>query len=357
VGDGGGAVISLVQILSVNPVVLLVAPAVGSVFGALHNVTEPAFMAENSRRDERVHLFSMSDGLRTLSVMVGSLIAGFLPLWASAQFGISKVDAYRYATFIGIGWWFLSLIPAVMLKQRTPERATSSVVKAAPRLSLGNLWDKLTANIKTPAVIGKLLVVTGLINLGAGFVVPLMNVFFHQGIHAHEHEIGATFAAGSLFLALGALLSPFVVERIGKVPTVALTRMAAIPFVLVIGLAPGMANPSTVVSIAGLAYILRTTLFNMSGPVFSALSMELLHPGERATVTGMESTLGRILAAVAGFVGASLMAWGDFRTPFFLMTFFFLISTILFWLLFRVYEPTQARRPTEDPSIAEPELV
>jgi len=55
-GDGGSAAMSLVQIMSANPVVLLVAPAVGTAFGSLHYVTEPAFMAENSARSERVHL-------------------------------------------------------------------------------------------------------------------------------------------------------------------------------------------------------------------------------------------------------------------------------------------------------------
>jgi MFS family permease len=337
-GDGGGAVISLIQILSINPVVLLVAPAIGSMFGALHHVTEPAFMAENSRRDERIHLFSVSEGLRTLSVMVGSLIAGFLPLWAAGQFGISKVDAYRYATFIGIAWWFLSLIPAVLLKQNAPEAKPESSAKPSRTISLKAAWSKVTANIKNPVVIKKLLLVNGLISLGAGFVIPLMNVFLHEGIDAHEHEIGMMFAAGSLFLAIGALLIPFVVERFGKVPTVAVTRFAAIPFILIIGLAPDLANPTVVVSIAGFAYILRTTLFNMAGPVFSAFSMELLDKGERATVTGMQSTVGRVLAAGAGFLGATLMALGDFRTPFFLMTFFFLISTVMFWVLFRPYE-------------------
>lgn len=339
-GDGGGALMSLVQILSVNPVVLLVAPALGAMFGALHHVTEPAFMAENSRRQERVHLFSVSDGLRTLSAMMGSLVAGFLPLWVAAQFGIDKVTAYRYATVLGIAWWFLSLIPAVMLKQHVPDRRPQTTTPKAA--SPVQVWRRLTANVKNPAVIGKLLVVNGLISLGAGFVVPLFNVYFHEGIHAHEHEIGSLFAAGSLFLALGALLAPFLVERLGsKVSTVLVTRFAAIPFVLLIGFAPDLAAPGAVVSVAGAAYILRTTLFNLSSPVASAFSMELLHKSERATATGFQSTLGRIATALAGFAGASLMGWGDYRTPFFLMAFFYLASTVLFGLLFRPLEARQ----------------
>ncbi len=335
-GDGLGAVMSLTLILSTDDTIILVASALAAMFSALHHVTESPFMAENSEQKERIHLFSVSEGLRTFSAMIGSLIAGFVPLWAAGAFGIETVVAYRWAAFIGIGWWFLSLIPAILLKQQVPDQKVEPVKKVKP--SVMAAIKSLTANIKNPVIIGKLLLVNGLISLGAGFVVPLFNVYFHEGVHAHAHEIGTTFAAGSLFLALGALMVPFVVEKFGKTVTILVTRLAAVPFILLIGFAPSLADPTAVMSIAGLAYILRTTLFNMSGPVLSAFSMELLHPKERATATGFQSTIGRIATAGAGFLGAGLMGLGDFRTPFFLMAFLFLLSTIFFWALFKGYE-------------------
>ncbi len=339
-GDGGGALMALVQILSANPVVLLVAPAISAMFGALHHVTESPFMGENSERRERVHLFSVSDGLRTLSAMAGSLMAGFLPLWLAGQLQIEKVTAYRYAVFIGIALWFLSLIPALMLKRHVPRevaeaRREASKAKAKnPRRGL----RKLFANVRNPQIIGKFLLIEALLSLGAGFVLPLMNVFFREGIRAHEHEIGLTFAGGSLFLALGAFLAPFVAERLGKVMSIFWTRLAAVPFILLIGLSPDLATPATVVSLAGFAYILRTTLFNLANPVAEAFQMELLHPLERATATGLEATLGRIMMAVGGFLGAQLMALGDFRTPFFVMAALYLGGTLLFWVFFRGME-------------------
>ncbi len=336
-GDGGGALMALIQILSVNPVVLLVSPAVSALFGSLHHVTEPAFMAENSARRERVHLFSVAGGLRTLAVSGGSLIAGFLPLWAAGQFAIDTVTAYRGATFIGISWWFLSLIPALLL--RSHARPDQNVGQAPARGVRG-----LLANVRTPAVIWRLLLVNGLISLGAGLVVPLFNVFFHEGVHAHEGEIGSTFAAGSLFLALATLLIPFAAARWGKVTTVFASRFLAVPFVLLIGFAPSLAEPAAVVSLAGAAYALRTTLFNMADPVYEAFSMELLHPGERATATGFQAALGQGAVALSGFLGARLMGLGDFRTPFFVMAFLYLASTLLFWVLFKPYERTKARQ-------------
>jgi MFS family permease len=337
-GDGGGALMSLIQILSVNPIVLLGAPAISALFGALHHVTEPAFMAENSEQRERVHLFSVSDGLRTLSAMAGSLVAGFLPLWAATQFGWDKVTAYRVATYLGIAWWFLSLVPAVMLRPYVSGEVAQTKQSPPATTIRARAWRALFANIKNPVIIGKLLIVNAFISLGGAFVIQLFNVFFKEGVHAHEHEIGTTFAAGSLFLALGAFLAPFVSERLGKVASVFVTRLASVPFILLIGLAPQLATPETVISLAGLAYVLRTTLFNLANPVFDAFSMELLHPSERATAVGLESTVGRILTAIGGFLGALLMNAGDYRTPFFVMTAMYLISTFFFWGFFRKWE-------------------
>jgi len=40
------------------------------------------------------------------------------------------------------------------------------------------------------------------------------------------------------------------------------------------------------------------------------------------------------------------MGAGDFRAPFFVMAFCYLISTLLFWALFRPYERAAARQGT-----------
>ena len=105
-GDGIGAAIALVMISTRSESVLLAGPALGAFFGNLHRTSEGAFMAENSRPSERIHLFSVAASLRTLSGMADALIAGLVPLMFIDQLG--KVDAYRYATYAGLALWFLS---------------------------------------------------------------------------------------------------------------------------------------------------------------------------------------------------------------------------------------------------------
>ena len=323
IGDGGGAAMALLQITSSGGALILVASAVAAGFGSLHHVTESPFMAENSEPAERIHLFSVGSGFRTLAAMVGALVAGFVPGWLESGADLSPLQAFRWATYIGVAWWFLSLIPAVMMRPYVSAEVAEAMAEAPPRRGF-------LGGIRTPQVLRRFVVIGALLALGGGFVIRLVNVFFIEEANAHEHEIGLTFAAGSLFLAVGAFLAPFVAQRLGSIRAIWVTRFAAIPFILLIGFSPDLATPEGVVSLAATAYVLRTAVFNMSGPLYDAYTMERLHPTERATFTGIAALFGSGLAAVGGYLGATMMDSGDFQTPFVLMAILYTISTVLF---------------------------
>ncbi len=323
-GDGMGALMSLIAISTTNEALLLVTAGIGGLFGALHGVAEPAFMAENSREYERVHLFSVSGGTRTAAAIIGSALAGLVPLIFSASGGGDVVGLYRMVAYFGIGGWFASLIPAVMLQQ-----------VAAPEADSASGSKGLFANIKNPGLIWRLTAPEVLIGLGAGFALPLMNVFFRAGVDSHEVEIGAVFAAGEAFLVVGSFLAPLLAARLGKVRSVVLTRSMAIPFILVLALSPDLGSETiSVLSIAGLAYIGRITLQNMASPVRSAFAMELLDEKERGTQVGIQQAFAVAFSGLASFAGASLMDAGNFQLPFYLMAVCYAVAVVLFWRFF-----------------------
>ena len=113
---------------------------------------------------------------------------------------------------------------------------------------------EIFAGVRHPDRVLRLVAVGGLVALGFGFVGPLFNVFFYEGLHAHTHDIGLTFASGSLFVALAALAAPFLAARMTKVQAVVSTRLLAVPFILLIGLSPNLATVTTVLTLAGAAY-------------------------------------------------------------------------------------------------------
>jgi len=322
-GDGGGAVMSLIAISTANPTLLLGTAVFGGMFSALHGVSEPAFMAENSEDYERIHLFSVSSGTRTAAAIIGSALAGLVPLLFAGTGAAAKVELYRLVAYVGIGGWFASLIPAVMLRQ--------VAIPQAPVQGLRSLF----AGVKHPGRIWRLTAPEVLLGLGAGFALPLMNVFFKQNLGSPEVEIGATFAAGEAFLVVGAFLAPLLVARMGKVKSVVVTRVAAVPFILLLALSPDVGGVvGSVLTIAGLAHIGRITLMNMGSPVRSAFAMEILDPDERGTQVGIEMALASAMSGLASYFGAQMMNAGDFRTPFFLMAGCILLASALFWQFF-----------------------
>ncbi len=319
-GDGGNAAFSLIEITSTSPAVLLTTPVFRSMFGTLHGVTEPPFMAENSRPLERVHLFSVASGVRTVAATLGALaIVAFPILNASLS---EKVFYYRVAVAIGIVGWFLSLIPALLLKEMVKTTKTNS-----RPISLRNLQSKAT--------VARLLLVDGLIATGAGIALPFLNVYFKQGLHVHEVYIGTTFALGSLFLAAASFAAPFASGRLGKVPAIFTTRILSIPFILILAYTSLTPSLGTVALVASFAYVGRTTFMNMSGPISQAFSMELVLPNERATFVGLDSMTGQVLSGGTSLLGGLMIATGNFSTPFLVMAAFYSASSLLYLKFFR----------------------
>jgi predicted MFS family arabinose efflux permease len=123
-----------------------------------------------------------------------------------------------------------------------------------------------------------------------------------------------------------------------KVHAIVGTRLLAVPFILLIGLSPSLATVSTVLTLAGLAYVVRIVLANASAPIAEAFAMEILDPGERGTMVGLRSTAQQTLSGVGAFLGARLMSGGDYVTPFVVMAGLYGASAVLFWVWFRPVE-------------------
>ncbi len=339
-GDGVGAAISLLNVLIVDPVFLLATPLISSLAGSLHHVSETAFMAENSTRRERVHLFSVGGSLSTAVGIVGSLIAASFPAFVS-WFG-GQLPAYRAATLIGIALWFLSLIPALLLREE--KRISNEPNAGRVKIGLGS--------IKHPALVARLVTTGALLSVGYGAALPFMNVFFHEHLHADEAQIGTTFATASLFVAIGGLFAPIIASRLGRVRGITIARLAAVPVVLSLGLSPENAGEGAAIGLtaAGLAIALRSMLMNVSVPIAEAFAMEVLDPSERATMVGLESAAASLLRAGAVLIGSLSIANGDFFLPFAITALCYLLSTGLFWFWFRGYETPAPARAIVAPS-------
>ncbi len=127
--------------------------------------------------------------------------------------------------------------------------------------------------------------------------------------------------------------------RMLKVDAIALTRMLSLPFILTMAFLPLIfGEGALLIFLFGASHVGRTAIFRLSGPLDNAFNMEVLEPRERATGTGIEIAAGAAVASLAIFLSSRLMGSGDFTTPFLMMAAAFLLSTVIYWRVFRPLE-------------------
>lgn len=271
-GSGLSGVVVLIMVLFPSAGVFLVMNALLGLAQSLSGVTMGPFLMENSGEQERTYLFSFASGLQTASAFVGNWVGGYLPTWLGALRGVSPTSAQAYALALAtiVAGGALGIVPLFFLRP--------------VRLAVGerSLFTPLAYLYRHLGTLGRLILPTFLTSIGAGLVMPFMNVFYRQVHHQPDPVIGTLFAWGSLAMGLGLLIAPPLADRWGKVPLVVVTQALSIPFLFLMGFAPWF-------EVSAAAYYIRLTLMNMGLPVYQAFVMERVEPQARGTVASLVS--------------------------------------------------------------------
>lgn len=308
---------SLAQISTANPILLLGTSLASGLFGTISWVAYAPFMMENSQQKERTYLFSVSWALMTIFSLIGNLLGGILPAsFASMINGAeAKILGYRLTLFFSIACGLMALPPLFLIKER---KSTNKIERRSFSLK----------GIQSYSVISKFVLTAGLIGFGAGYIVPLFNVFFASKFMATDEQVGAIFALGQIALAGGTLVAPTISDKLGKVRAVVLCQFLSIPFISLIAI-------SHTLELASFAYLVRGALMNMAGPIGSAFAMEIVESTERAITSGFQIMADNIPRAVGAILGGQMMSLGDYTSPFFFTSAFYLTSCTLYFAFFR----------------------
>jgi MFS family permease len=336
-GDFVGAMTILVVIIFPDPVTIIVMQIIRSAVMSVHFIAEGPFIYEQSSERERVHLFSVSSGMSTLSSMSGNLIGGVVPLvFALLLFksvtvtGTETIFILQIGLFVSVILWLGSLIPAFYMKEIVKNVAKEEGYDISARLSFKNVknWPTVMVFVLNSIFVG----------LGAGLFVSFFSVFFLIYYSATAMEIAVIFAFGGLFIALGNFISPILAEKFGKVNTIVLTRLIGIPFMILLPFAPMLSLSSPIFSsifLGGFFYLIRAFAHNATAPTEDALAMEVVDDAERTTMEALRESGASFFSAIGFFVGGYMMSINDFITPFILASILYLVAVIIFWLYFR----------------------
>ncbi|MBK8428690.1 MAG: MFS transporter [Lewinellaceae bacterium] len=284
---------------------------------SLAGVTMSPFLMENSNEKERTYLFSFGQGLQMTMASVGNWVGGYLPTWMGNAKNVIATSSTAYGDsilIIGIGA-ALAIIPLVFLT--SPKLTHSQRAIFAP----------FQYAAKNPLLLTKLILPMLLTSLGAGLVMPFMNVFFREVHHQPDPVIGTLFAWGSLAMGIGLLIAPPLAERTGKIQLVVITQAISIPFLILLGFSP-------IFWVGAATYYVRLALMNMSSPVYQTFIMEHVEPSARATVASLTSMAWNFGWAFSPTISGLLQVEIRVRPPFIGTIILYTISVIMYWAFF-----------------------
>ncbi len=305
------------------------------VFGAgfglsrtLIDVVNAPFMATHSREAERTHLFSVQFSARTMSGFFGSLLAGGLPALFAVLLHVEAGDpaVYRGTLLVGALIFVASALPLLRLQVRPPDPA-GKPRSPRPHFRLQQLFRNGGSMLRfvAPHVV---------VGIGAGALIPFMNVFFKTRFDVSDGVLGALFAGQSLFIGVATLLGPVLAERIGKVRAVVLTQVVSIPFLILLGLSPLLAP-------AGVAFLFRAGLMNLGNPLYFAFVMEQVDARRRGTASALLIMSWQGSWAVSSWASGQLQQGPGFAPIFALTCVTYLAASLLMYALFgRVRQAT-----------------
>lgn len=350
----------LTMLLGVGAVVLaligfLMLDSLGAIFGLtvlygtgqqLLSVPVSPFLAENSRPEQRNEVFALHAATFNLAQVVIGLSAGALVSLVGLGGGGSanEVESFR---LLLVGMLALiggtSLLLAAISDDRPSALAAhtaqapaavaspESLQPAYPSAQLRSRLSRVGIHVSDTRLFLKLVTPGFLIAVGAGQVLPFLNLYIVGRFGLDLSTINAVFAVSALGTMIAILIQPVLARRYGKIQSVVLVQGASIPFIIVLGFAPWIG-----LVIVGMT--VRNALMNAANPIFGAFVMERVKPLERATFSATMSMTWSIGWAIGGIYYSTVQGTLGFArgydVNFLTIIAFYSAATMLYWLWF-----------------------
>jgi len=297
---------------------LLLASAATGPAAVLFQISAAPLMMAHSGSADRDRLFSLNAALNIGVAGASKWIGGLLPALLASWLDVAPNSAPAYRATFGVVALLLlvAMLPLLLIPRRVPEQPDSQGAPASPRSEpataaraglagafarftaplsrrMPEPWRSLLSEPFTPLL---LLGPPMVISFGAALLIPYLNIFFVERYAASNSTLGLAFALSDVAAGLAMLVAPLLAARLGKIGAIALTQLLSIPFLLMVGFAPGLL-------VAGAALVLRSGLFNLGVPLYDAFAMERSLPAVRPVAIGLVNG-----AYAAGYLFAPIIS-------------------------------------------------
>lgn len=344
---------ALGQFLFRQPFPLLASALLAGIGGAFILVVNAPFLTTYSTPRERSLLFSLNIVLVLITTVLGEIIGGALPMWfrsvpwlmarlpsgfawllASQNVPRSYQLALLFAGIVAVP----SLIPIFRLDNDQPaKQANPALAQVEQKDQDGHAGQiqktratltRLRSRDEWRGMLGSalfvLVVVQVLIGMGAGLFIPYFNIYFVQHLGASSALFGVIDGGANALNAVLTLMAPWLALRIGKVATIAATRLLSIPLMLVVGL-------TSILPLAAILYPLRQGTMDMSAGILQVFSMEAVPRQHRGLANSSYQAAFQIAWALTAPIGGLVIANLGFAPVFIGAAILYLLAIALLW--------------------------
>jgi predicted MFS family arabinose efflux permease len=176
-----------------------------------------------------------------------------------------------------------------------------------------------------------------MIGLGAGLIIPFLNLYFRDRFGLSEGAIGILFGVMQGFMVVGNLFGPAVSKRLGMVGGVVATQLASVPFMVVLAL-------STFFPLVAASFFLRSGLMNMNQPLVSHFAMEVVPQRDHAITNSLLSLSWFLMWSVSAEIGGTLIERRGYTEPLLIAAGLYVAASVLFWVFFKGVDETRVPR-------------
>jgi MFS family permease len=294
------------------------------------------WLAENSKPEQRVHLFSIHFALMTGANVVGSLLGGIL----TDLFGmmVPGLESIRFTLMIGSFLFMAALIPILKLNEKRPSRISASDMKEKTKA----IPHKASFKIILLFAVAQLM-----IGFGAGLVIPYLNLYFADRFMASNSLIGLVISLGQGATAVAMIIGPLVVRRLGEVKAVVVLQMLSLPFLLLTAYTQNF-------WLAALGFLFRQALMNAGNPIQMSLMMSKVDDSMKGLANSVNQMVFNLGWAVMGPVSTGIVLkygsyWG-YATVFTITAGLYLIGSTYFFVVFKTMDKPKSGMVSTKPA-------
>jgi MFS family permease len=291
---------------------------------AFLQVSSIPWLSENSSISQRVHLFSLHSAIMTASTVIGSTLGGMLTDLFSLF--TTELQSIRIVLITGSVFYLLAFFPIVKLKERKKKKVIPTVRKT----SFLNLKEhKGSIKIIVLFAIAQLI-----IGVGAGLVIPYLNLYFADRFHASTTIIGMIISLGQAVTAVAMFIGPMVVRKVGEVKAVVYLQMLSLPFLLLTAYTQNL-------WLAAIGFLFRQALMNAGNPIQMSLMMSKVDDSVKGLANSVNQMVFNLGWALMGPVSTGIVIqygsyWG-YATVFTITAVLYFIGSLYFFIVFRTY--------------------